>query len=544
MSNLGFHIIYQQLNSRPDIACERLFLPDRKTLPEYVRTNTALMTIETQRPLYEFGLIGFAVTFEMDYFNIVTILNMGKVSPLAAERQETDPIVIIGGPCATFNPEPLAEIGDVFVIGEGEEVIHELMDTYFQCRADKATRRQILFNFAQIPGIYVPCFYHPSYGQDGLIVRMECETGVPERISRRWVRRLDDYPAHTVVVTDDTEFKDMFLVEVARGCGRHCRFCMAGYCYRSPRVRSLAELKKTIDKAKVCRNKVGLMGAAISDYPQIDELCDYILEQDMGMSVASLRADSLSGGLVRALAACRHKTITLAPEAASARMRSVINKTITDEHLFQSIDMAVRARIPNIRLYIMIGLPFERQDDIEAVVTLAAKVKEYMEALGNNGRLTLSINPFIPKPFTPFQWVPMARQDVVEERLKYIQNHLRRRKGIEVLVESTRETYIQGVLARGDRRIGNVLLEASAQGGAKAFFKALKQLHYSAEDALYRERAFEEILPWNHLDMGLKPFYLLDELKRAREEVYTAACTKGCTRCGICQYKDGGECGG
>jgi len=535
MSNLGFQIIYQQINKRSDTACERLFLPDKKTEPEYIRTNTPLMTIETQRPLYEFPLIGFALTFEMDYFNMLQILSLGKVPLLATERAETDPLVIIGGPCATFNPEPLAAFVDICIIGEGEEVIHDILDTYYQGREMGLTRLEILFKLAQIKGVYVPHFYQPDYKDDGTINEIQHIDGVPEKIERRFVADLDKYEAQSVIVTSNTEFGDMFLIEVARGCGRHCRFCMAGYCFRNPRVRSLDKLKIAVAKAKKVRNKVGLMGAAISDYPDIDALCQVVLDQGMYMSVASLRADSLTEGLVQALAASRHRTITLAPEAASTRLRRVINKSITDEHLYDSIKMAIAVGIPHIRLYIMIGLPFEEQEDIEEIVTLAENIKKYMESLGSKGKLTLSVNPFIPKPFTPFQWMPMFPGNVVKSKLKFIESSLRQRKNIEVLVESPKEAYIQAVLARGDRRLSIVLLEAHQRGGSKGFKQAMKENRCTEEYYLYRQRDEKnEILPWSNLDMGLNSSYLLQELEKAKLEKFTSPCAEGCTRCGVC----------
>ena len=536
MSNLGFQIIYQQINSRGDTACERLFLPDKKTEPEYIRTNTPLMTIETQRPLYEFPLIGFSMTFEMDYFNLVNILYLGKVPILAAERQDGDPFVIIGGPCATFNPEPLADFVDICIIGEGEEVIHEILDTYYQERDKGLCRQEILFKLAQLKGVYVPRFYQTDYKDNGTIKSIICLNGAPEHVERRWIADLDKYEAQTVIVTPDTEFRDMFLIEVARGCGRHCRFCMAGYCYRNPRVRSLEKLEAAIIKAKEFRSKVGLMGAAISDYPEIDKLCTIILGQGMQLSVASLRADSLTQDLVDGLAVSKHKTITLAPEAASIRLRRVINKSITDEHLFNAIKMSISAGIPHIRLYIMIGLPSEEQEDIDEIVTMAKNIKAYMESLGSKGKLTLSVNPFIPKPFTPFQWMPMAQVSEVEARLKYISFSLRQRKGIEILIESPKEAYIQAVLARGDRRLSAVLLEAHQRGGSKGFKQAMKVNMLKEEDYLYRERdQNSEILPWQKLDMGLNSLYLERELEEAKLEKFTAPCAQGCTRCGVCK---------
>ena len=534
MSNLGFQIIYQQINSRTDTACERVFLPEKKLEQEYVRTRTPLMTLETQRPLYTFPLIGIAMTFEMDYFHLLRMLELGRVPLLAADRGENDPIVILGGPCATFNPEPLAEFVDVCVIGEGEEVIHELLDVYYESQEKQLTRNELLTSFAAIQGLYVPSLYNHSYRADGTLAAISPVPAAPEQVERRWIKNLDDYPAHTVVVTTDTEFHNLYLLEVARGCGRHCRFCMAGYCYRRPRSRSLDKLKPFVMEAKRFGCKAGLMGAAISDYPEIDELCDYIRAQDMGMSVASLRADSLSPVLVNALAASGQRTITLAPEAASESMRQVINKGITDEHLFRSIDMAVQSGIVNVRLYIMVGLPFETEQDVAAIPEMALEVKRHMEQQGSTGKLTLSINPFIPKPFTPFQWVPMDDQKTVENKLSLIQAALKGHKQIEVLVENPREAYIQGILARGDRRLAKVLLAAHRHGGSKGWKKAVKELEIDETFYLYRVRKVDEILPWTILAMGFEFNYLVQELDNAKARKSTAQCALGCKRCGVC----------
>ena len=448
MSNLGMQIVYQQINSRSDTACERFFLPDSEQLREHLRTNTPLLSVETQRALNEFPLIGFAVAFEMDYFNLLAMLSLGRIPLQACERTADDPIVIIGGPCATFNPEPLADFVDVCVVGEGEEVIHELLDVYYRHSSNDGSREQILLALAQVPGLYVPAFYQHEYEKETLKASTRL-AAVPEQISRRWVRNLDTYPGETVILTPNTEFSNMYLVEIARGCGRHCRFCMAGYCFRRPRNRSLETVKKGIDTAARHKAKVGLMGAAISDYPAIDELCSYIDAQGLPMSVASLRADSLTPRLTSALANSGQKTITLAPEAGSERLRRVINKTITDQNIEAAVKLAIDSGIPHVRLYIMVGLPTETDADIASISAMALSIKRQMEALGSRGKLTLSINPFVPKPFTPFQWLPMCNSATVSARMTVIQTTLRGERGIEVLMESPKEAYIQGVLARG-----------------------------------------------------------------------------------------------
>ena len=534
MSNLGLHIIYDLLNKRRDTACERFFLPERQRIARYEKTRTPLMSIENQLPLYEFPLIGFAVSFEMDYFNMLKVLELGKIRLRAAERTEQDPIVIAGGPCATFNPEPLSLVIDAFIIGEGEVIMPAFMDAYARARAAGVSRAELLLALAAVPGVYVPSLYEHRYDAAGRLAAVEPLPGAPERVCRQWVKDLDAWPAHTVIVTDDTEF-NLYLVETARGCGRHCRFCMAGYCFRVPRNRSLAVIKREVREALPFGKRIGLMGAAISDYPEIDALCRNILGEGLSMSVASFRADSVTEELVASLAESGLKTLTMAPEAGSKRMRAVINKGIEEEHLFHAMDLGLAAGIPNYRLYLMIGLPFETAEDIEAIIDLAGRLKDYMEERGAKGTLTLSINPFIPKPFTPFQWLPMAPMKTVEQDLKKIRQALRVRKNIDVIAESPKEAYIQGVLSRGDRRVAQVLYDAHKAGGSKAFKRAMKLSGLAPEFYLYRERPETELFPWDRLDMGLHRGYLYEELKRARELKPTMQCFDGCQRCGVCR---------
>ena len=533
MSNLGLHIIYELLNKRGDTACERVFLPERKKIQQYENTRTPLMSVESQLPLLDFEIIGFVLSFEMDYFNLVKMLELGKVKLRAGERGEKDPLVIAGGPCATFNPEPLAPVVDAFVIGEGEVIMPALMDAYHGAKAEGLGRREMLLRFAQVPGVYVPSLYEHRYDGEGRLAAIEPLQGAPEKVFRQWVQDLDEFPAHTVIVTDNTEF-NFYLIETARGCGRHCRFCMAGYCFRRPRNRSLEVINAEVQEALKYRKRIGLMGAAISDYPEIDELCRDILGEGLSMSVASFRADSVTEELVTSLAKSGLKTLTIAPEAGSARMRAVINKGIEEKHIFNTVELGLKAGIRNFKLYIMVGLPFEEEADLEAIVDLAGRVKDYMEAQGSKGTLTLSVNPFIPKPFTPFQWEPMAEKKAVEQKLKYLEKSLRSRKHIEVNVESPKEAYVQGMLARGGRPMGEVLLKACEMGGSKAFKRSMKELGLDGDGELYRQREEAEIFPWERLDMGFRKEYLYAELKRAENLQPTLPCFDNCHRCGVC----------
>lgn len=533
MSNLGLHIIYEEINLRNDSVCERIFLPEKKELEAYDKTKTPLMSVETQRPMHQFDVVAFDVTFEMDYFHIPLMLRHGRVPIMGKDRTEFDPIVIAGGPCATFNPEPFADFIDAFIIGEGEGIVSRVLDIIRDGKMEGLDRHAILRQLADISGVYVPSLYVPIYSEDGEFKGYDIAEGVPKTIKRHFEMLTSG--GETVVATNYTEFGAMYIIEVARGCGRHCRFCMAGYCFRVPRVRPLDILKEGVERAEKLGKKVGLMGAAISDYPEVDELVNYIRSKDMRYSCASLRADSLTQAVVDGLADSGQKTITIAPETGSERLRRVINKGISEEHLQNAATLSAKSGIQHMRLYIMIGLPTETDEDIEAIVGLAERTQAHMEKVGCKGRLTLSINPFIPKPFTPFQWMAMDNQKVVEKKLQYIKKALQKNRRIEVLVESPKEAYIQGVLARGDRRLGAVIAACAADRGSKSFKSEMKAAGLDMDNMNYRERSFDEFLPWSHLDMGMQEGYLEMEWKRSIDEAYTPPCAAGCKRCGVCK---------
>jgi len=516
MSNLGFQTIYRHLNALPDVVCERVFLPDGADLAEMQRTQTAPFSLESQRPLGDFHLVGFSVTYEGDYVNVLRILDLAGVPLRAADRRPHDPLVLMGGVCAFSNPEPMAPFMDFVVVGEGEELVGELIDAYRDRYRDRASFLDLLVS---IPGVYVPERYEVGYAADGTLTGVTAAPGAPAVVVKRRLRDVDAFRTIAAVQTPNAEYGHMALLEVGKGCGRGCRFCLEGQVYRPVRHRSVDALRATIQQlAAEGETRIGLVGACVSDYPWIGELLKVVEDNGMELSISSLRADSLTEELAASLARGGHRTLTIAPEAGTERLRRAIRKAITDEQILAACDLVRAHGIPNLKTYFMIGQPTETDEDVAAIVTLARRMLQRLRALDPRGRpfgrLTLSISSFVPKPWTPFQWAPFAGASALADKLETIKRGVRPLGTVRVLHENPREAALQALLARGDRRVADFLEIAARLGGD--WRRALREWDGDLDHHTTRPRALDERLPWDHFEVGVKKTGLLREWERAR----------------------------
>ena len=533
MSNLGFLTVYQRLNSRGDTLCERFFLPDEEDLAEHRKTGYPLFSLESGRALTDFDLVAFSLSFENDDLNLPVLFELARLPWLRQDRGDRYPLLLCGGVCAFLNPEPLAEVMDLFAVGEAEPILPDLLEA-LQAAGDRP-RAELLARLGSVPGLYVPAFYRPQYGADGTLDRFEVLPPAPPRVKRRWLTDLDTAESRTFVFTEQTEFGDMALTEISRGCSRGCRFCAAGYLFLPPRERSRENLQRQIDEGLCHRQRQGLVGAAVSDYPEISALEEGILERGGTVSVASLRIDALEAAEVDALAESGHRTVALAPEAGSQRLRDLINKGLDGEQILRAVQLLAAGGILNLKLYFLIGLPGEDDADIDELLALVADIHAIWRDAGRRrgrlGRITLSVNPFIPKPFTPFQWAGMASEKVLKNRLQRLRRGLARLPNTEMIAESVRAAALQALLSRGDRRLGPVIPELAAGRPLKA---ACREAGLDPALFVTRERGEDELFPWEVLDSGVSRDYLWREYQRALAGRATPRCAPGCTRCGVC----------
>ena len=494
MSSLGFQTIYGILAGTDGIRCERAFFPEREAEEEYRRSGTPLLSLETSTPLADFDVIAFSTSFEPDYLNIPLMLRYGRIPLHAAERNHCHPLIIAGGAAFFINPEPVADFIDAICIGEGEAAVPAILETLLS-PVDNG-RQGLLEALARIPGLYIPAFYTPEY-QDALFTGHRGIDGAPLPLAPEPVRLEQYEPAASRILTDQTEFGDMFLIEVSRGCPRGCRFCSSGFIYGAFRQQPLEHLLPLINEGLTHRNKIGLVGAAVSDYTGIGKLCSHIVASGGKVSVSSLRIDRLDEEMLTALIASGHKTISIAPEGGSQRMRDIIRKNLTEAQILEACGRLIGHDILNIRLYFIIGLPGENDADLEEMVLLIEKIRllviERARSNKRLGEITVSVNPFIPKPFTPFQWCGMEPLQRLEGKVKILENRLRRLSNVKLKVESLRESYLQALLSRGDRRLTPLLVAMSEGANLK---KAAKQCALDTDYLVQREIAATEALPW------------------------------------------------
>jgi radical SAM family uncharacterized protein len=524
MSNLGFQTIYWHLNRRPDVVCERVFLPDPEDIDELRRTNTPIFSLESQRPLADFHMVGFSITYEGDYIHALRILRLGGIPLRAADRRPHDPLVLMGGVCAFANPEPMAPFMDFIAVGEGEELVGELVDLY---RTEYRDRAGFLDRLTRVPGLYVPDRYEVLYDADGTIAEVRPRDGAPLPVVKRRLSDVNRFETISLVKTPQAEYGHMALLEVGKGCGRGCRFCLEGQVYRPVRHRSVVALGETVARlaADPANRRIGLVGACVSDYPWIGDLLRVIEASGLGLSISSLRADSLTDELAAALARGGHRTLTVAPEAGTERLRRAIRKSISDEQILAACDIVRRHGIPNLKTYFMIGQPTETMEDVEAIADLARRMLERLrvpDPAGHPfGRLTLSISSFVPKPWTPFQWAPFDGVESLAAKLEVIKRGVRRFPNVRVLHENPREAALQALLARGDRRVADFLERAAELDGD--WRRALREWSGDPDFYTTRPRRVDERLPWDHLEVGVRKAGLIREWERAQAEA-VAAC--------------------
>ena len=568
MSHLGIQILYDMFNRRDDVWCERVYSPwtdlDKIMREEHI----PLFTLESQDPVKDFDFLGITLGYEMCYTNVLQLLDLSGIALLSADREENDPVIIGGGACA-YNPEPLAEFFDLFYIGEGETVYDALFDAYKANKKAGGSRSDFLLKAAQIPGIYVPSLYEVTYKEDGTIESFHptCE-GVSEKVEKQLIIDMDkDYNnLEAPVVPHIKATQDRVTLEIQRGCIRGCRFCQAGMIYRPTRERDVEKLKKAARTMlqKTGHEEISLSSLSSSDYSHLKEIVNFLIDEfrdeAVNISLPSLRIDAFALDVMSKVQDVKKSSLTFAPEAGSQRLRNVINKGLTEEDILHGAGEAFKGGWNQVKLYFMLGLPTETEDDMKGIAHLAQKIAEtYYETVPKEQRkgkvqINVSTSFFVPKPFTPFQWAPMFREEDFIEKAKIVKNEIRsqlNQRSIRYNWHEPDVTVLEGFLARGDRRCSKVILKAYEKGAlydawSESFHydiwkEAFKETGVDIEFYTLRERSTDEILPWDFIDAGVTKKFLIREWEQAKAETVTPNCRQKCSGCGVLKYK-GGVC--